>query len=76
MKLYIKATTDIYELPLVVEDSPTKLAQKLGLNRHSVATMCSKQINGYHRIDVGPDVYPDNDGNLWYYDDNGRAAYV
>lgn len=76
MKLYIKATTDKYELPLVVEDSPTKLAQKLGLSRHSVATMCSKQINGYHRVEVKPDMYPDNDGGLWYYDDDGRVVYV
>ena len=76
MKLYIKATTDKYELPLVVEDSPTKLAQKLGLNRHSVATMCSKQINGYHRVEVKPDMYPDNDGGLWYYDNDGRVVYV
>jgi ligand-binding sensor domain-containing protein len=76
MKLYIKATTDKYELPLVVEDSPTKLAQKLGLSRHSVATMCSKQINGYHRVEVKPDMYPDNDGGLWYYDNDGRVVYV
>jgi len=76
VKLYIKATTDIYELPLVVEDSPTKLARKLGLERSSVATMCSKQINGYHRVDVMPDMYPENDGGLWYYDNDGRVVYV
>ena len=76
MKLYIKATTDIYELPLVVEDSPTKLAQKLGLERSSVATMCSKQINGYHRVEIEPDMWPDADGGLWYYDNDGRVVYV
>ena len=55
MKLYMKTTTDKYELPLVVEDSPAKLAKKLGLNRHSVATMCSKQKSGYHRIEIEDD---------------------
>lgn len=52
MKLYMKTTKDEYELPLIVEDSPSKLARRLGLSRHSVATMCSKQISGYHRIEV------------------------
>lgn len=30
VKLYIKATTDRYELPLVVEDSPTKYKKSPG----------------------------------------------
>lgn len=76
MKLYMKTTTDRYELPIAVEDTPTKLARRLGLNRDSVATMCSKQISGYHRIEIEPDMYPDNDGGLWYYDNDGRVAYV
>lgn len=76
MMLYIKTTTDRLELPLIVETSPSILAQKLGLNRHSVATMCSKGVNGYHRVEVEPDLYPDNDGNLWYYDEDGKVVYV
>lgn len=52
MTLYIKTTTDKYELPVAVEDSPAKLAKRLGLKRHSVATMCSKGKNGYHRIKI------------------------
>ena len=50
MTLYMKTTTDRLELPIAVEDSPSKLARALGLSPHSVATMCSKQKNGYHRI--------------------------
>lgn len=50
MNLYMKTTTDKYELPIAVEDSPAKLAKRLGLKRESVATLCSKQICGYHRI--------------------------
>lgn len=52
MRLYMKCTTDKYELPIVVEDSPSKLAARLGLKPHSAATLCSKEIGGYHRIDV------------------------
>lgn len=52
MNLYMKTTTDKYELPIAVEDSPAKLARRLGLKRASVATLCSKQICGYHRIQM------------------------
>ncbi len=55
MNLYMKTTTDKYELPIAVEDSPAKLAKRLGLKRHSVATLCSKQICGYHRIRMEDD---------------------
>lgn len=50
--LYVKTTNDRYELPIIVETSPSILARKLGLNRHSVATMCSKGVSGYYRIEV------------------------
>ena len=74
MKLYMKCTTDRLELPLIVEESPTILASKLGLSPHSVATMCSKQISGYHRVEI-QDKWPDNDGGLWWYDEHGRVVH-
>ena len=52
MTLYMKTTTDKYELPLIVEDSPSKLAKRLGLTKGSVSTMCSKGKNGYLRVKV------------------------
>lgn len=55
MTLYLKTTTDKYELPLVVEESPKLLAERLGLKRGSVATLCSKGICGYHRIQIEED---------------------
>ena len=74
MKLYMKCTTDKFELPLIVEESPMILANKMGISPHSVATMCSKQICGYHRIEV-EERYPDNDGGLWHYDKHGRVVH-
>lgn len=77
MTLYMKTTTDRLELPLIVEDSPTLLAMKLGLKPHSVATLCSKQKCGYHRIEVEPELYPDNDDGFWYKDpDTWETVYV
>lgn len=78
MTLYMKCTTDKYELPLIVEDSPTKLARALGLKPHSVATLCSKQKCGYHRVNIWePELYPDNNGGFWYKDpDTWETVYV
>ena len=75
MKLYMKCTTDKFELPLIVEDSPTILANKLGLKPHSVATLCSKQKSGYHRIKVEPDKWPDADGGVWFWNERGEVVH-
>lgn len=74
--MYMKCTTDRYELPLVVEGSPTKLAAKLKLKPHSVATLCSKEKSGYHRIEIEPEWYPDNDGGLWRYSESGGIERI
>ena len=78
MKLYMKCTTDALELPLAVADSPKELAFMLKANYGTIATMVSRQICGYHKIDIPeePELYPDNDGNLWYYDKRGRTVTV
>ena len=77
MKLYMKCTTDELELPLAVADSPKELAVMLKANYGTIATMVSKQICGYHKVEIeDTELYPDNDGNLWYYDNNGRVAIV
>lgn len=55
MTLYIKTTTDKYELPICVEESTALLAERLGLKKRSVATLCSKGIHGYHRVQIEED---------------------
>lgn len=52
MKLYMKVTTDKYELPLIVEDSPTRLAERLGLKVGSVTSMVSKNRSGFVKVEV------------------------
>ena len=76
MKLYIKVSNDKYELPIAVADSPAELAAALGVKRESILSMLTRQVGGYHRVEIEPDLYPDNDGNLWYYDEDGRVVYV
>lgn len=77
MKLYMKCTTDELELPLAVADSPKELAVMLKANYGTIATMVSKQICGYHKVEIeDTELYTDNDGNLWYYDNNCRVVIV
>ena len=50
--LYIKCTTDKYELPIAVADSCNELSRMLGLSLNSVYSMISKEISGFHKIEV------------------------
>ena len=60
MKLYMKCTTDELELPLAVADSPKELAVMLKANYGTIATMVSRQICGYHKVEIeDTELYPD-----------------
>lgn len=50
--LYVKCTTDKYELPVAVADSGAELARMLGISANSVWSMISKGISGYHKIEI------------------------
>lgn len=52
MTLYMKCTTDRYEFPIAVADSCAELARMLGLSLNSVYSMISKEISGFHKIEV------------------------
>lgn len=41
MKLYMKVTSDEYELPLYVASSPTELAEKVGTTRMTILSAIS-----------------------------------
>lgn len=52
MKLYIKCTTDEYQLPEIVADSTRELAKKTGKTPGSIATMISRGYPGWYKVDV------------------------
>lgn len=52
MTLYMKCTTDKYELPIAVADSGAELARMLGITVGSVWSCISKHKSGYHKIVV------------------------
>ena len=76
MKLYTKTTKDRYEFPLAVADSKAELAQMTGQTVNTVRSCFSKHYGNYHEIEIGPEMYPDNDGNLWYRNDKGQVVIV
>lgn len=55
MKLYLFVTKDEYELPMVIADTPSKLARKIGVSTHAVYNGISrfranKHSKGRYRI--------------------------
>ena len=76
MKLYCKATKDKYRLPVAVADSITELAKMTGHSGNTIHSSISRGSNTFYVVDVLPEVWPDNDGNLWYYDKNGKVVIV
>lgn len=62
MFLYLKTTTDEYELPLAVAASPRELAKLTGTSERSMASIISRLKNGkkegtrcYHIVEVEDD---------------------
>lgn len=77
MKLYMKCTTDDLELPIAVADSTRELAQMLHMTNGSVASAVSREVCGFHKINIEPEMYPDNDGWVWYKDpDTWETVYL
>jgi hypothetical protein len=37
--------------------------------------MCSKELSGYHRIEVEPDKWPDADGGVWFWNERGEVVH-
>lgn len=52
MKLYLRTTTDEYELPVAVADSPRELAKMLGTTKDSVLSSISHKRPGWFRVEV------------------------
>lgn len=53
MKLYVKCTTDEYQLPEIIADSAQELARKTGRSAGSIATMISKGYPEWYKVDIG-----------------------
>lgn len=66
-KLYVKYANEYPYLPLAVADSKAELAMILGVSRNTVESSFSHGLNTFKEVDYVPDMWPDNDGGLWFY---------
>lgn len=55
MVLYLRTTTDKYELPIAVADTAKELAEELGVTEGTVYTQISKKRNGWYKVDLEDD---------------------
>ena len=55
MTLYLRTTTDKYELPVAVAESPTQLARLLGTTRGVVSSSICHKRPGWYKVEVEDD---------------------
>ena len=56
MILYLRKTTDKYELPIAVADSTKELAKMLGTTAGCVRSSLSKKRPGWYKIEIDTEV--------------------
>lgn len=66
MYVYLSVTTDKYELPLAIGDSPKELADMLGVTNNAISSAIGHNATGFIRgnryIKVWIDDYDENEG--------------
>lgn len=55
MRLYMKVTNDIYELPIAVAESRGILAKMVGTTPETVSSRISHKSPGWHVVDICDD---------------------
>ncbi len=60
IKLYLKVTTDKYELPLAVAESPRELAMMCGTTANCVMSAISHHHKGWLKIEIGEEYEQSN----------------
>lgn len=77
MTVYIRYDKQPPHLPVAIADSKEELAAMIGMSINCVRSSFSHGLECFAAVDLSePDVWPDNDGGLWTYDENGRAVCV
>lgn len=74
MKLVVRYSSTPPYLPMAVGDSFHNLAKVLGISASAVSHAVHRDSELYKVVNIEPEWWPDNDGNLWTYDDSGRVV--
>jgi hypothetical protein len=77
MTVYVKYDKCKPHLPIAIADTKEELAKMVGMSLNTVRSSLSHGIGSFAEVEIGDlELYPDNDGRLWYYNEQGRVAYV
>jgi hypothetical protein len=77
MTVYVKYDRCKPHLPVAIADTKEELAKMIGMSLNTVRSSLSHGIGSFAEVEIGElELYPDNDGRLWYYNEQGRVAYV
>lgn len=77
MTVYVKYDRCKPHLPIAIADTKEELAKMVGMSLNTVRSSLSHGVGSFAEVEIGDlELYPDNDGRLWYYNDQGRVAYV
>jgi hypothetical protein len=77
MTVYVKYDRCKPHLPVAIADTKEELAKMVGMSLNTVRSSLSHGIGSFAEVEIGDlELYPDNDGRLWYYNEQGRVAYV
>lgn len=77
MTVYVKYDRAKPHLPVAIADTKEELAKMIGMSLNTVRSSLSHGVGSFAEVEIGDlELYPDNDGRLWYYNEQGRVAYV
>lgn len=77
MTVVVRYSEKYPNLPVAVGDNFHDLGRILGISASAVSHAVHRNSELYRVVDLDePEMHPDNDGRLWYYNDQGRVEYV
>lgn len=74
--IYVKYGSEEPHLPVAVADSPKELAEMTGSTPNSINTAICRKRPLFAKIKVEPEMWPDNDGGMWFYSKDGKTVTI
>lgn len=75
MKVVVKYSSDPPYLPQAVGDNFHDLGRLLGISASAVSHAIHRNSELYKVVEVEEDWWPDNDGGLWRYREDGTVEH-
>lgn len=77
MTVVVRYSEEYPNLPVAVGDNFHDLGRILGISASAVSHAVHRNSELYRVVDLDePEMWPTDDGGLWYYDEHGRAVIL